>query len=274
LKIAEVEMAEFDGEKEQSMAGPRAGWSPRHRALAAIALSSFLGIVAVPTVAQAQLFGLWGWSMRPGQVERVIQSQGFRLTGPLYRNGRVYVADVLDERGVHQRLIVDAYTGDVLQAFVTGPRQSDYDNERSARAEPPDHGVGAAPDGQPVKPKSKSRTAVSKREILKSRPAPARELPPPSAVTAPAESVPAEPMKTEPAKSEPATAESKTEPAKSEPDKSDTAKAEPVVPAEPSRTPTGKSGIATEMPVTPLDENAGSKRPPHSPTDVPVAPLD
>ena len=102
-------MAEFDGEKEQSSAGQRAGgWSAR-RQLAAIAISSLIGIAAGPTVAQAQLFGMWGWSMRPGQVERIIQSQGFRLTGQIFRNGRVYVADVLDERGV-RRLVANNRT--------------------------------------------------------------------------------------------------------------------------------------------------------------------
>jgi hypothetical protein len=270
-------MAEFDSEKEQSSAVPRAGRSPRRKALAALALSSFIGVAAVPQVAQAQLFGMWGWSMRPGQVERIIQSQGFRLTGPIYRNGRVYVADVLDERGVHQRLIVDAFTGDVLQAFVTGPRQSDYDNERNARAEPSDRGVGAGTEAQPVKPRSKSRTTVTKREILKSRPAtdaraPAPELPTPS------EASKSESIKTESPKSEPATAD--IAPPKSEPARREAVKSEPVVPVEPSRAAeaqpkqTSKSGVAADMPVTPLDEGASAKKPAHSPTDVPVAPLD
>jgi hypothetical protein len=273
-------MAEFDA-KEHSSAVQRASRSPRRKAWAALALSSFIGVAAVPTVAQAQLFGLWGWSMRPGQVERIIQSQGFRLTGPIYRNGRVYVADVQDERGVHQRLIVDAYTGDVLQAFVTGPRRSDYDSESSARAEP-DRGVGTGTEGQPVKPKSKSRTTVTKREILKSRPAadaraPAPELPTPSeANKAPAVTPPS--VRSEPTKTEPATAD--IAPQKSEPAKGEAVKSEPTVPVEPSRAAeaqpkqTGKSGVATDMPVTPLDEGAGAKKPAHSPTDVPVAPLD
>jgi hypothetical protein len=181
----------------------------------AATVTSFIALASVPTSAQAQIFGMFGWSMPPGQVMHMIRSQGFRLSGPFYRNGRVYVADVMDDRGVRQRLIVDAFSGEVLQAFVLGRPSETFGNERSARFEPLDRGPGpgaplpSAPDAGalqpsapqigapqnieslPLKPKAKMRTSVSKRETVRARPepdarTPSSDLPPSEATKTPA----------------------------------------------------------------------------------------
>ena len=66
--------------------------------------------------AQAQWFNL-GSGLRPDQVEREIAASGYQLTGPVTRNGGVYLADVLGPRGEPQRLLVDATDGRLLQRY-------------------------------------------------------------------------------------------------------------------------------------------------------------
>jgi hypothetical protein len=250
------------------------------RIAVAASFSGFLALAIAPSAAQAQIFGMFGWSLPPGQVQHMIASQGFRLAGPLFRNGRVYVADVVDDRGVRQRLIVDAFSGEVLQAFVTGRPADLLDGERSARVDPLDRGPLPPIETQPLKPKGKPRTSMTKRETVRARPepevhAPSADLPPSEATKIPAPLQSNEPaVKTEPPRT--------TEPSEANaPDKSRSA--EPAV-AEPSpvpvRTPEiapkqqAKAPIVNEMPVAPLDDAAAAKKPNRSATDVPVAPLD
>jgi len=249
------------------------------RIILAAAVLGFFGSAAVPTVAQAQIFGMFGWSLPPGQVQHMIASQGFRLAGPLYRNGRVYVADVVDDRGVRQRLIVDAFSGDVLQAFVTGRPADILGGERSARVDPIERGPLPPIDTQLLKPKVKPRTSMTKRETVHARPepeirAPSADLPPSEATKIPA------PLPTEPAvKNDPAKSSEPTDATTSDKSRS----AEPVT-AEPSPAPVktpeaapkqqAKAPPVNEMPVAPLDDAASAKKANRSATDVPVAPLD
>ena len=85
---------------------------PRQRRLALAAI--LLCAAAAP--AQAQWFNL-GSGLRPEQVEREIMVSGYQLTGPITRNGGVYLADVLGPRGEPQRLLVDATDGRLLQRY-------------------------------------------------------------------------------------------------------------------------------------------------------------
>jgi hypothetical protein len=283
----EVDMTGFDAMREQASEGRLGLRQPRRQrqsgyARAAI-LSSFLALAVAPTSAQAQIFGMFGWSMPPGQVMHIIQSQGFRLAAPIYRNGRVYVADVMDEHGVRERLIVDAFSGDVLQTFVLGRPSETYDAERSAGAEPIDRGIPltGAPqtiESQPLKPKAKARTSVTRRETsrIRSEPearTPASDLPPSEVTKAPLPIQPSEPaVKNEPMKNEPAEAsptKGKTEPAS----EASPAPAPKAMPVEASPKQQAKAPAVNEMPVAPLDDAAG-KKPNRSATDVPVAPLD
>ncbi len=252
-------------------------WHGRRIAMAAT-VSGLLALAVVPTPAQAQIFGMFGWSLGPGQVQHMIASQGFRLAGPLYRNGRVYVADVVDDRGVRERLIVDAFSGDVLQAFVIGRPTDLFGGERSARVEPLDRGPLAPMDAQPLRPKAKPRTSVTKKETVRARPepdvrAPSADLPPSEATKIPAPLQSNEPaVKNEPPKiSEPSKGEAAA------PDKNRSAEpaiAEPVKAPEASPKQQAKAPTVNEMPVAPLDDAAGTKKPNRSATDVPVAPLD
>ncbi len=83
------------------------------------------GLVALSTpAAHAQFFNfLFHEGLDPSDVQSMLEDRGLNLTGPLRRNGGVYIADVEGPRGVRQRLIVDAESGRVVQRFrLSGPR--------------------------------------------------------------------------------------------------------------------------------------------------------
>ena len=94
------------------------------RAVAVVALG--LAAAVLPGAAQAQFFGGWGgwdeggtWDgLAPQQVRRAITERGFRVLAPLRRNGNVFVADVVDQRGRRERLIVAAADAQILQRFL------------------------------------------------------------------------------------------------------------------------------------------------------------
>lgn len=69
--------------------------------------------------ASAQWFG-WDPALPPMQVERMIQASGYRLTGPVIRNGSVYLANVLGREDDPERLVLDASDGRLLQRFRAG----------------------------------------------------------------------------------------------------------------------------------------------------------
>ena len=103
-----------------------------------------LALSAVP--AQAQFFGevfgsrfAWGSryyeddrrvepdyeyrGMPPRAVHRMLANQGYRLIGPVVRRGRVYLANVSDgETGQRERLVIDAFSGDVLESYPLAQR--------------------------------------------------------------------------------------------------------------------------------------------------------
>ena len=92
-------------------------------AAAALALASGISAFAAP--AQAQFFAGWGSQrfqiedgLSPGEIRASLADQGYRLLGPLRRNGRVLLADVTDRRGRSLRLIVDPFEGEILQRFL------------------------------------------------------------------------------------------------------------------------------------------------------------
>ncbi|HVB88746.1 MAG TPA: hypothetical protein VND97_00960 [Beijerinckiaceae bacterium] len=99
--------------------------TPRRSIVAALGLALLLG-AAVP--ARAQFLGYWGW--RSGAIRTIVpartiyrrlEERGYEPTRPLQRNGGVYLADVRTRRGSRQRLVVDAYSGAILQSFSYGP---------------------------------------------------------------------------------------------------------------------------------------------------------
>ena len=123
------------------------------RLLPMLALGLGLGVTALPQAATAQVFGGWGgwggwgnggvWDngggrdgLQPRQVRRSIAEQGFRVLEPLRRNGSVFVADVLDRRGRHERLIVAAADAQILQRFYLDDSRSLGAAPREAEQQP------------------------------------------------------------------------------------------------------------------------------------------
>ncbi len=213
-----------------------------------VALAGFL-LLAPVGAAEAQFSRLFGWSMPPNEVYHIIAAQGFRVTAPVYRNGRVFVADVVDPRGVHQRLIIDAFNGDILQAYRSGPIRGP---ERTVRAEPLEH------PGQSEAPPARSRNKPSSRMTLR------RESLPP-AIAAPSGAAPAAAPMTAPEPS------GETGKARGEPAAAATAASRPLPASEP-KPPETKAPAVT--PVAPLNDGAAAKKPSQPATDVPVAPLE
>ena len=121
------------------------------RAVAVVALG--LAAAVLPGAAQAQFFGGWGgwdeggtWDgLAPQQVRRAITERGFRVLAPLRRNGNVFVADVVDQRGRRERLIVAAADAQILQRFLVddgrgGPARGDDERGLVPPADIPDAG--------------------------------------------------------------------------------------------------------------------------------------
>ena len=106
------------------------------------ALSALIAVAFVST-ATAQWMPPWG-PVFPGEIERNLEAQGYVLTAPLMRRPGVYLADVSAGPAGHQRLIIDARSGQVLERFTTsgrnwGPALAARDEEFG---EPSDGGVG------------------------------------------------------------------------------------------------------------------------------------
>ena len=112
------------------------------RCLAGSALGALMAVAFVPT-AMAQWMPPWG-AVFPGEIERSLEAQGYVLTAPLMRRPGVYLADVSAGPAGHQRLIIDARSGQVLERFPApgrkwGPAIAARDE---AFGEPEDGGVG------------------------------------------------------------------------------------------------------------------------------------
>jgi hypothetical protein len=89
---------------------------------AALALAASLLWMRAPG-AQAQWFSTDA-ALPPMQVERMVQASGYRLTGPVVRNGPVYLADVLGREDDRERLVIEANSGRLLQRYrAPGRRQ-------------------------------------------------------------------------------------------------------------------------------------------------------
>jgi hypothetical protein len=85
------------------------------RCLGGSALGAFIAIAFIPP-ATAQWMSPWGAPF-PGYIERSLEAHGYVLTAPLMRRPGVYLADVSAGPAGHQRLIIDARSGQVLERF-------------------------------------------------------------------------------------------------------------------------------------------------------------
>ena len=159
------------------------------------------GLAASALPAHAQLFGYFGYrpfsyappvdqGISPREVRAIVADEGMRLTGRPFRNGNVWVADAVDERGWTHRLIINAYSGDIVQSFGRGqpvpPRLAAPDapppQRQIARAVPgepyviPGIGGGDPPLAKPApKPKAARKPPVVARAPIESRPLAAPE---------------------------------------------------------------------------------------------------
>ena len=245
----------------------------RARAFAAMGIAGSL-LVTLSGSAEAQFFGWFTpppppYSSRPqramispGDIYRIVADHGYRVRGRLKRNGRVYLADVVDQSGRRLRLVIDAYEGNIVQRFATAPprpvasipQRIATDLYPQYSAYPAYPGYPSYPDGAPppaaaaqprVVPRDAGRSHVRKKQMA------ARETTP-RRVGHPArpETVAPRPA----AQVEPATAAA---PAKA------AAKVEPVTaavtPAPPASSPkpappkTNGPGYANGVPINPLD---------------------
>ena len=93
---------------------------PRVGALALAA--SLLSVGATSANAQWFRWSNWDNALSPMQVERMVQASGYRLTGPVMRNGPVYLANVLGREDDRERLVIDARDGRLLQRYGAGAR--------------------------------------------------------------------------------------------------------------------------------------------------------
>jgi hypothetical protein len=98
-----------------------AGSHWRSQPLAARALLVGLTTFAAVYGVRAQWFPPMG-AASPGEIAERLRAQGFALIGPLRRNDTVYLADVNAGAAGRERLVIDAWSGEVLQRFVTRPR--------------------------------------------------------------------------------------------------------------------------------------------------------
>jgi hypothetical protein len=113
------------------------------RCLAGSVLGTLMAVAFAPA-AMAQWMPPWGAPF-PGEIERGLEAQGYVLTAPLMRRPGVYLADVSAGPADHQRLIIDARSGQILEHFVAptrnwGPGLATRDAEFG---EPQSGGVGS-----------------------------------------------------------------------------------------------------------------------------------
>ncbi len=133
--------------------------------LRALGLRAAFGAAAafsVVAAADAQWFPPLG-AAPPGEIVERLQAEGYVLIQPLRRNGTVYLADVRAGTGGHERLVLDAWSGEILQRFVARPRigrsgSETYFVEGGEFSSPPPLGpppardffaYGGPPDAQP-----------------------------------------------------------------------------------------------------------------------------
>ncbi|RFB78543.1 hypothetical protein DYH55_15095 [Methylovirgula sp. 4M-Z18] len=242
-------------------------------------------------------------SLRPRQVLQLLEDQGYRPAGPIFRNGDVFVVNVINPEGVQQRVIVDAYQGDILQTHgiarpvppsdipnaTDASRNPEFDEQapelpvtptpRVTKAVPPS---ASLPAREPVKPR-----VSEKEEVAKSVLSPIAPLKPPAKpIATPKPVAPKEPVANE-AKTKPAVPPVAAVPPAAAPASVTPLAPAPVAPTaeapkpapEPAPIAAANPPAAAPAP-TPTAEQAPPAKPeppkkaPGPLNDVPVAPLE
>ena len=250
-----------------------------------------LGVTVSTLPAQAQFFGFWGArsfaygnpGIRPGELASIVADEGMHLVGRPYRNGNVFVVDAVDQRGWQHRLIIDAWTGDIIQSYGRGqgtPQQYApvAPPPRVARATPGEPYVipGIGGDERPATPKVKPKVkAIKKPPVIARSPVQTRplEAPPASAIVpqpAP-EIVPVKPS--DPPAVLEAAPKPEASPAPAEQPVAAAPVVAPVVPSVEPVVPVVAPEVPSVAPVVPAEAPAVQPEK-GKVNDIPVAPLD
>jgi hypothetical protein len=118
------------------------------RGLAGSALGGLIVFAAVPA-ALAQWLPPWRAAAPAGAIEERLEAQGYVLLAPLQRRPGVYLADVRAGPGGFQRLVIDDRSGEILERFISPPRNfgPEYAVRYNEFTGPPPAGVVQAPPG-------------------------------------------------------------------------------------------------------------------------------
>lgn len=264
---------------------PRVRW----RTGAMLAPAALILLAAGPARAQFSWFGPREAS--PQDVSDTIADHGFTLVGPLYRNGRVYLADVIDRRRRRERLVIAADSGEIVQRYfvdvgperrapVAAPRQAPRDDSffshltRGWDDEPPPRPpVGLPGQDVVVVPAPAAPLARPKPRVVTRTESPAvtaSPLPPPASSAAAKPEVVAVPSAA--ASSETGASSVRGTSVSTDPLRiPGTRKAEETRSAKPA----SAANVAVSKPPEPAAPAPAPVKPKPAPaTDVPVAPLD
>ena len=248
----------------------------------AAALAAALLVALSSAPARAQFSGYWGWrspQAAPVPSEMIygrLLARGFDVIGPLRRNGGVFLADVQDRSGRRERLVMDAYSGAVLQTFAyapprlapaepnareyaPGPSYARYPRDSL----PPNYippGMIPEPGAEPLPPReSKAKRParkVARREVTPKHAPPPSEAAPSDATREPGTSDAGAPPRT--------AAHEESRPARSPSDAasqnaqeaavgSTPSASKPAAAAIPASKPASGPGFAHGVPINPLD---------------------
>jgi hypothetical protein len=144
---------------------------PRPRIAALVLASSILTIGTSAADAQWFRWPSWDSAMRPMQVERMIEASGYRLTGPVLRDGPVYLANVLGRQNDPERLVIDARDGRLLQRYAaaddrqTAMAGDDWSGPPRPRPFLSDDGLDGADEVAPPRPPAEIESPVASETI-------------------------------------------------------------------------------------------------------------
>lgn len=275
-----------------------AGFCKCVRQIAATAAFAVATAFALVPSADAQLLPPFG-AAPPGEIVQRLRAEGYILIGPLRRRETVYLADVTGGPAGRERLVIDAWSGEILQRFAV--RQRGFVPEGGEFSEPPplgpppprdfregNKGYGGGPGGYepPQKPRARPRPAATARKGGEEpkQAAPAAQQPPeqspgtgspgatptagaPAAgASSPVDS--AGPNPSEPAKAEPSPANDSAKPPTEAQPKPDAAASPPAATQPQAKEPAPPTAAA------PANPAPAEKRGERKVNDVPVNPLD
>ena len=227
------------------------GFNSALRKLAGLALAAGT-VIGLGGTAQAQpFFGFFtrGFStpatLPPEAVYNHLVRYGYQPIGRIQRNGRVFVADVIDPRRRQLRLVINSADGAVLERYVVASRYGAVDEPRPvapvqpevrapAKQKPEPRVATREPPQERVTEQPRTQTTVAPKVIR-------APVPEPKSVRAPA------PTRNEPAVAEvPAAAAEPPAPTPVVPRRE-------AAPARPAAPRTEGPGYANGVPINPLD---------------------